>query len=240
MNMSNLQKKGIILLSGGLDSVVSLAVLKEEINIKLALTFNYGQKSFKNELAASKRIADFYNLEHEVINLDWLYKISSSSLTTNSKLPTVKQEDLDNIKETKKSANSVWVPNRNALFLNIAAAFCDSYGYEYILYGANKEEGETFPDNTETFRASVTEVFKTSTLIHPQVIAPLINCNKDDIVKIAVEDEIPLEYTRSCYNSNEKHCGKCESCLHLKKALLNNNCYNYINILFGENENQVY
>jgi len=131
----------------------------------------------------------------------------------------------------------VWVPNRNALFLNIAAAFCDSFGYNYILYGANKEEGVNFPDNTEEFRMQVSKLFETSTLAKPKVVAPLINYTKSDIVKIAVEESMPLELVRSCYHSGKKHCGKCESCYHLKKALSENNCDYYINILFGENEN---
>ena len=215
--------KSIILLSGGLDSLVTLGHSKKnnQYDIVLALTFDYGQKSAKAEIEYSKKAADYYNIEHKVIKLDWLRDITKTALVSDKNVP---ENDLN----TQESASQVWVPNRNSLFLNIAACFCDSLGYEYILYGANKEEGATFPDNTESFRYSITELFKTSTLVHPQVIAPLINCNKDDIVKIAVEDEIPLEYTRSCYNSNEKHCGKCESCLHLKKALLNNNCYNYI------------
>ena len=232
MNMSNLQKKGIILLSGGLDSVVSLAVLKEEINIKLALTFNYGQKSFENELAASKRIADFYNLEHEVINLDWLYKISSSSLTTNSKLPTVKQEDLDNIKETKKSANSVWVPNRNALFINIAACFADSKNYTHIVIGANKEEARTFKDNSNEIIEAINQSLKYSTNNVPSVIAPLADFDKVQIVKKGIEHKIPFQYLYSCYSNGEKQCGECESCLRLKRALELNNRYDIISNIF--------
>ncbi len=224
--------KSVILLSGGLDSLVTLGYSKRhtDYNVELALTFDYGQKSAEAEIEYSGKAAEYYDIKHKTINLDWLKEITQTALVSEKNIP---ETGLN----TNESAALVWVPNRNALFLNIAAAFCDSYGYEYILYGANKEEGETFPDNTELFRASVTEVFKTSTLVHPQVIAPLINYNKDDIVKIAVRDNIPLEYVRSCYNSGDKHCGKCESCRHLKQALINNNCYNYINILFGENEN---
>ena len=223
--------KSVVLLSGGLDSLVTLGYSQKhtDYNVELALTFDYGQKASKAEIEYSKKISEYYNIEHKIINLDWLKDITKTALVANSRVP---ETGLN----TKESAALVWVPNRNSLFLNIAAAFCDSYGYEYILYGANKEEALTFPDNTEKFRASVTEVFKTSTLVHPKVAAPLINYNKNDIVRIAVEDDIPLEYVRSCYNSAYKHCGKCESCTNLKNALKVNNCYKYINILFGENE----
>ena len=103
-----------------------------------------------------------------------------------------------------------------------------------ILFHFNKEEGINFPDNTEEFRAGISEVFKTSTLKQPQVIAPLINYNKDDIVKIAVENSMPLDLVRSCYNTGEKHCGECESCHYLKRALLKNNCEEYVKLLFEE------
>jgi len=224
--------KSIILLSGGLDSLVTLGYSKKftDFNVELALTFDYGQKSLLAEVNASKNICDFYKINHRVIKLDWLKDITNTSLVSENEVPS------DNF-ETKDSAASVWVPNRNALFLNIAAAFCDSYGYNYILYGANKEEANNFPDNTETFRNDITKLFETSTLVKPKVIAPLINYNKDDIVKIAVENSMPLEFVRSCYNSGDKHCNKCESCHYLRKALVNNNCKSYLEILFEENEN---
>ena len=224
MTMMN---SSVILLSGGLDSLVALGYLKErtDYNLDLAITFDYGQKAVFNEIQASKRIADYYGVKHEVIILDWLKNITKTSLVSDSEIP---QENFEN----SKSAEAVWVPNRNGLFLNIAAAYCDSYGYKNIIFGANKEEANIFPDNTEEFRTQISKCFETSTLVKPRVVAPLINCSKSDIVKIAVESSMPLELVRSCYNSGEKHCGICESCHYLKKALLANGCEEYINKLF--------
>ena len=219
--------KSIVLLSGGLDSLVALGAYKDEYGIDLALTFDYGQKSVEYEIDASKKICEYYKINNKIIKLDWLGDITQTSLVSDNDIPT---EDLG----TKDSAQKVWVPNRNGLFLNIAAAFADSYGYDYIIFGANKDEGATFPDNTEEFRGMISKVFEFSTLQKPKVIAPLINYTKDDIVKIAIDKSIPLEYVRSCYTSSVTHCGKCESCNHLKNALLNNNVYDYVKILFGE------
>ena len=219
--------KSIILLSGGLDSLVALGYSKKktDYNVELALTFDYGQKAVKEEIKTSKDICDYYNVEHKVIKLDWLKEITTTSLVSAGAVPTSNFDTLE-------TAKSVWVPNRNALFLNIAASFCDSYGYNYILFGANKEESAKFPDNTEEFRSQISRCFETSTLVKPVVVAPLINYSKDDIVRIAVENSIPLNLVRSCYNSGEKHCGECESCNYLKKALLKNNCNEYIKLLF--------
>lgn len=219
--------KSIILLSGGLDSVVALAYSKEnaDYNVELALTFDYGQKTANSEIRASQKVAEYYGVQHKVIKLDWLKEITNTALVSGNNLPK------DNF-ETKDSAKSVWVPNRNALFLNIAASFADSYNYNYILFGANKDEARNFPDNTEEFREMASKLFECSTLVKPQVIAPLINFSKSDIVKIAVELDVPLEFVRSCYNSEEGHCGECESCYYLKNALLENDCQKYIEILF--------
>ncbi len=220
--------KSIILLSGGLDSLVSLGLKKEELNIELALTFDYGQKSVQKEIKAAQKICSYYELKYNVIKLDWLKEITQTSLVTDSNIPT--GNDLDNPKE---SAKSVWIPNRNGLFLNIAGCFADSYGYNYILIGANKEEGETFSDNTQEFIDGVNEEFKYSTIKHPKVIAPLINYDKNDIVMLALKHNIPLDLTMSCYQDGEGHCGVCESCTRLKHALQKNNAEDYLKILFG-------
>lgn len=215
--------KGVILLSGGLDSVVSLGLGLKKYGIKLALTFDYGQKSAKDEIEASKKICEYYGVEHKVIKLDWLKNITHTALVSEEDLPDTMDEN---------SAKSVWVPNRNGLFLNIAASFADSEDYDYILIGANKEEAGTFPDNTQEFINRINAEFEFSTQKKPKVVALLINFDKNDIVKQALDNKIPLEFIKSCYAGGEKHCGKCESCKRLKNALIANNDTFYIGKLF--------
>lgn len=217
--------KGIILLSGGLDSLVSLGLGIEKYGISLGLTFDYGQKALEQEISTSKNICDYYKIEQKVIKLDWLKNVTHTALVEDKELP----EGIDNPED---SAKSVWVPNRNGLFLNIAGSFADGNDYDYIIIGANKEEGQTFPDNTQEFIDSVNAEFEFSTQKHPKVVAPLINYDKNDIVKQAIEHNIPLEFVRSCYSNGEKHCGKCESCTRLKNALIANGDTHYIKELF--------
>lgn len=217
--------KGIILLSGGLDSLVSLGLGIEKYGISLALTFDYGQKALEQEISTSKNICDYYKIEQKVIKLDWLKNVTHTALVEDKELP----EGIDNPED---SAKSVWVPNRNGLFLNIAGSFADGNDYDYIIIGANKEEGQTFPDNTQEFIDSVNAEFEFSTQKHPKVVAPLINYDKNDIVKQAIEHNIPLEFVRSCYSNGKKHCGKCESCTRLKNALIANGDTHYIKELF--------
>ena len=128
-----MNNRAIILLSGGLDSVVSIAQAKSNgLDFVLALTFDYGQKSFKKELKASKEIAGFYNIKHEVIKLDWLKDITSTSLVAQCDVPDISVDALDNTQVTNDSMKNVWVPNRNGLFINIAASYADSFGYVFF------------------------------------------------------------------------------------------------------------
>ena len=214
--------KSIILLSGGLDSLVSLGLCKEKYNVTLALTFDYGQKSAVQEIEASRKICEYYGLVHKVIRLDWLKEITNTALVSDEDVPQGIQED----------SKAVWVPNRNGLFLNIAGSFADAENFDYILIGANKEEAENFSDNTEEFIARINAEFEYSTTKQPQVLAPLINYDKNDIVKQALDNSLPLELLFSCYQSGKKNCGTCESCTRLKRALVANNDEKYIGILF--------
>ena len=223
-----MNNKSVILLSGGLDSLVCLGIAKQKYNIVCALTFNYGQKAATKEIEASKKICDYYGILHEVIDLNWLAKITKTALVADIEVPTS-----DEVHFSKDNSDSVWVPNRNGLFLNIAACYADSFAYNNIIIGANKEEAETFSDNTPEFIGAVNKEFKYSTKQMPNVVAPLINYNKNDIVMLALDNNIPLELTMSCYQDEAGHCGRCESCIRLKQALKNNNDTYYTKVLFG-------
>lgn len=221
-----MKNKSIILLSGGLDSLVSLALAKENYNIKLALTFDYGQKPLKYEIEASKKISEYYNIEHKIIELPFLKEVTHNAFTDDEiELPT---KNLG----TNESSKAVWVPNRNGLFLNIGAVFADAKQYSHIIFGANKSEGRTFSDNTIEFVSEINETFKYSTASSVKVIAPLINYDKIEIVKQALINNVPLEFVHCCYDKYEKNCGICESCKHFITALEANSAYDYIERLF--------
>lgn len=223
-----MNKKAIILLSGGLDSVVS--IVRSNRKIIEGILFDYGQKAFKREKEAAQKIADYYGFKLNIIKLNWLKDIIDNGLTNSDK--TYKINDFNDKTELEKSMKSVWIPNRNALFINIAASFCEAKNINTIIIGANKEEGETFKDNSKFFIKKCNELLKQSTNSETEVIAPLIGMNKEKIIKTAIKLNVPLELIYSCYKGNKKHCGKCESCLHLKNALSKNKREDLIKKLF--------
>lgn len=226
--------KAIVLLSGGLDSVVSLASIKEKCSNILALTFNYGQKSFQAEKTASENISKYYSIEHRIIDLKWLADISNSALNTNELIPTIDRNNLDDLNASKNVSKSVWVPNRNGLFVNIAACFADSYGFDTIIIGANEEESKNFKDNSKEFILAVNESLKNSVNTKVEVVAPLLEMTKEKIVNLGIKLDVPFQYIYSCYMNNGKHCGMCESCQRLKRALELNNRQDIIDEIFSK------
>lgn len=210
-------KKAISVLSGGLDCTVATSVYAKEYDIH-AITFNYGQKSFKKELEASKAICEKMGFEHTVIDLPWLAQISTSSLNTDEDIPEFTTDDLDDLNKSKETASSVWVPARNMVFTSIAVSFAESIGAEIIIVGWDKEEAATFPDNSKEFLNAFNELINIGSPENIEIKAPAIDLNKEEIVRLGVEVEAPMEISYSCYVGRDKHCGVCESCMRRRRA----------------------
>ncbi len=233
--------KAIIILSGGLDSSVALCVAQEKYEVVLALTFDYGQRAAQKEKEAAKRFAEHYKIQHQFISLDWLKNITQTALVNqNQKLPQLKNEQLDQKEVGLESAKSVWVPNRNGVFISIAAAFADSLKAKVIITGFNAEEAATFPDNSAEYVKEANASLAYSTQVQCRVEAPTIEWNKREIVREAMKfnpsttlrASFPFEWLWSCYEGGEKMCGKCESCLRSKRAYLENGLTDMVNELF--------
>lgn len=210
-------KKAIAVFSGGLDCTVAASVYAKDYEIH-AITFNYGQKGFDQELKASREISEKMGFKHYVIDLDWLAKISTSSLNTSEDIPEVDFNDLDDAEKSAQTASSVWVPARNTVFTSIAASYAESIGAEIIIVGWDKEEANTFPDNSKEYLESFNELFKVGSPIDIKIKAPAIDLDKDEIVKLGHEVNAPMELSYSCYKGTENHCGICESCMRRKRG----------------------
>lgn len=209
--------KSIVLLSSGLDSTVAF---KEAYNISdeiLCVTFDYGQKAKEKEISCSRTICERFHAGHIVIELPW-YRKFRGALTGGTPLPKISSHELDDKEITQKSAQQVWVPARNVVFLSIGAALAENYNYDTIVTGFDAEEAATFPDNTIEFVERFNNMLQFGTLTKTSVYAPLISMNKSDIVKQGLKIDAPFEWSWSCYEGTEKPCGICESCLRRKRA----------------------
>lgn len=231
-------KNAIILFSAGLDSAVSLALAQEAgVEVAQALCFDYGQRAAEAEWRQARVLAGHFGIRLKNLELAWLGEITATALSRRSEepLPEVPVDQLDSISSvTLASAAKVWVPNRNGLMVNIAAAFADRFGYRQIITGFNAEEAATFPDNTPQFAEAITRSLAFSTQVQPQVHSYVQHLNKVEILREAVRLQLPIEQLWSCYESGETHCGRCESCNRLRRALTAGGHSEYLPRLFGE------
>jgi 7-cyano-7-deazaguanine synthase len=211
--------KAISILSGGLDSTVATAYLKDKYHIH-AITFNYGQRSSEREIESSKDITKEMGMDHTVIDLPWLKNLGSSSLTSEEEIPTLKIADLDDKDVCNETARKVWVPGRNLLFTAIATSFAEASGAQAIITGWDHEEAVTFPDNSKEFLGAYNQLLKVGSIYDISIEAPLIDMDKKEIVQLGYGINAPLNLTYSCYQGYNEHCGICESCLRRERAFI--------------------
>nr|BFD59846.1 7-cyano-7-deazaguanine synthase QueC [Bdellovibrio sp. CKG001]BFD63263.1 7-cyano-7-deazaguanine synthase QueC [Bdellovibrio sp. HM001] len=218
-------KKVVVLLSAGLDSTVNAyEAMKHHHEIVLALTFNYGQRAAQKEIEHSAKIARHLGVPHKVVELPWFKDFNKSSLLVESQeVPTGAAVEIDNLQKSEETAKSVWVPNRNGIFLNIAAAYAEALGADAVIPGFNAEEAATFPDNSREFLEQATKALHYSTSNHVTVGCYTAHLTKPAIVRLGQGLKIPWELIWPCYFSGEKWCGQCESCLRSKRAFASAN-----------------
>lgn len=215
------KKASVVLLSAGLDSTVNFFAALNDTDVALALTFNYGQKAAAKEIACAKRIADEKKVKHLVIDLPWLKELGHSSLTDDKvAVPVGRAVVIDNEKVSAATAKAVWVPNRNGVFLNIAASFAESISAETIVPGFNREEAAAFPDNSLDYIRAMRKSFSFSTANKVDIQCYTIAMSKIEIVDLGKKLLVPFEKIWPCYQAKDKWCGECESCKRSKRAFM--------------------
>lgn len=211
-----MQKKAVVLFSGGLDSTTCLAVAKSEGYAVHALSFNYGQKHAV-EIEHAKAIATSYNVvEHRVLTLP-LGEMGGSSLTDASAVVP------DYIDST--DVPSTYVPARNTIFLSYALGIAEVIGAQDIFIGANEIDYSGYPDCRPDYLAAFETVANLATKAgrsgnHFHIHAPLLQLNKAGIIQLGIKHGVDYQPTVSCYraNSQGQACGKCDSCVYRKKG----------------------
>ncbi|KHE92169.1 MAG: 7-cyano-7-deazaguanine synthase QueC [Candidatus Scalindua rubra] len=198
----------VVLLSGGLDSCVTMAIAREKHNVAL-LHVGYAQRTQTREYNCFRSIARYYKVPETrtlALELDFLRKIGGSSLT-DLNIPVDKGN-------TSRDIPTSYVPFRNTHLLSIAVSWAEVIKAESIYIGAVQQDSPDYPDCRaeyyEAFNRLVEVGTKPSTNI--KVITPLLNMSKSEIVKKGIELAAPLQLTWSCYERNDKSCGYCQSC----------------------------
>jgi 7-cyano-7-deazaguanine synthase len=207
-------KRAIVLLSGGLDSTTTLATAIAEGYDTCALSFEYGQQH-KIEIDAARRIARALGAkEHRVATID-MRTFGGSALTDDVDVPKKRSAT-----EIGRGIPVTYVPARNTIFLSCALALAETLGARDIFIGANAIDYSGYPDCRPEFLAAFETLANLGTKAGVEgaqfrVHAPLIKFSKAEIIRKAIELDVDLSLTHSCYDPSPDGvaCGECDSCL---------------------------
>ncbi|MFH0986231.1 MAG: 7-cyano-7-deazaguanine synthase QueC [Candidatus Omnitrophota bacterium] len=204
-------KKAICLLSGGLDSAVSLYVARSEDYSPIALSIEYGQRHLR-EISAARNVAKKLGIPHYVSEVDMPWK-GSALLDGGIDLPKGRDE-----KVMSGEIPVTYVPGRNSIFLSMAISCAEAEKAQAVFFGANVLDYSGYPDcrpeYIEAFGDAVTLGTRDGVSGRKvEIKTPLIRLTKKDIILWGQKLGVPFESTWSCYSGGTKPCGSCDSCI---------------------------
>lgn len=222
--MTGLRRKGVVLLSGGLDSSTVLAAARRDGLDCYALTVLYGQRhrvEIERALAVARALGA---VEHRMVEVD-LRGFGGSSLVGNGEIPKSGQggspEVLGDVGGEGRSAEipSTYVPARNTVFLSLALAWAEALGAEAVYLGVNAVDYSGYPDCRGEFLEAFQRVADLGTRRgvegkRIELRAPLLRLSKGEIVRLGRELGVDFSLTTSCYDPDAqgRPCGECDSC----------------------------
>jgi 7-cyano-7-deazaguanine synthase len=225
--MEKSKAKGVVLLSGGMDSCVTAAIARERYGAEniAVLHAGYGQRTQAREFRAFTEIADFYGIRQRlVVQLEHFRAIGASALTDEripvpeNALSESEQLAVGAEKDRRGAASSIpltYVPFRNAHFLSVAVSWAEALGAEAVYIGAVAEDSSGYPDCRPEYYRAFQELVRVGTRPETQIeiATPVIALKKNEIIRRGMELGAPLHLTWSCYQSEDAACGVCDSCL---------------------------
>ncbi len=216
-----MEKKAVILLSGGLDSTTVMAMARSEGYALYCITFRYQQRHVR-EVEAARKIAELYGANnHNIIDID-LAKFGGSALTEDKiRVPKGRRcEEMDAVIPV------TYVPARNTIFLSYALAWAEVLEAPDIFIGVNAVDYSGYPDcrpeYIKAFEIMANLAIKKAVegKMKVSIRTPLLHMTKSEIIKCGISMNVDYSLTHSCYDPlpDGKACGNCDSCLLRKKG----------------------
>lgn len=216
-----MEKKAVVLLSGGLDSTTVMAMARSDGYALYCLTFSYQQRHVR-EVEAARKIAKLYGAnKHSIINID-LANFGGSALTEDK----IKVPKGRSCEEMEAAIPVTYVPARNTIFLSYALAWAEVLEAPDIFIGVNAVDYSGYPDcrpeYIKAFEIMANLAIKKAVEGKMQVAirTPLLHMTKSEIIKCGISLNVDYSLTHSCYDPlpDGKACGDCDSCLLRKKG----------------------
>ena len=202
-----MKKTAVCIISGGMDSALAAKIAQKEGYEIIALHFNYGQRTEAKELTCFRKVASDVNAsEVYEVDLPFFEQIGASALTD-------KSIDVP-IGGLEEGVPVTYVPFRNGIFLSIAASVAEKHAAEALFIGVVEEDSSGYPDCRESYIEQMQKAINMGTRDETvlSIKMPLVAMNKAEIVQKSLAMDVPLASTWSCYKSEEKACGVCDSC----------------------------
>jgi len=207
MNLAMIEKKSkkvVLILSGGMDSATLLYDLVSQRCEVHAITFDYNQKH-KNEISCAKKLCKKLKVPHKIIDITVLNDLAPSCLTReNWDVPEGNYEE-ESMKQTV-------VPNRNMVFLSLAASYAIGIGANHLYYAAHAGDHAIYPDCRPAFVSAMNTAFHLCDWNDLILEVPYLYWSKGDIVKRGLVLGVDYAMTWTCYKGGKLSCGKCGSC----------------------------
>ncbi|MBM3244895.1 MAG: 7-cyano-7-deazaguanine synthase QueC [Candidatus Omnitrophica bacterium] len=212
-----MNKKAVVLLSGGLDSAVTLAVARRGGFNCHCLIFDYGQRHNK-EIGSAKKVAQDLGSKYKLVKIELPWK-GSSLLDEKVKLTESLQT------KGRNEIPATYVPARNIIFLSCALSYAEAIGAKAIYIGAHQQDYSGYPDCRKEFFHAMKPVIAYGTRSGVQknkikILTPLLHKRKAEIIKIGNSLGVDFGLTWSCYRGLSVPCGKCDSCYYRKKGFI--------------------
>lgn len=206
---SSHRPRAVVSLSGGMDSAVCLSLAARDYDV-YALHFSYGQRTEQRELASARAVADIVGVQQFLpLRLDLFRHIGGSALTD----PSIAVPNAPAMEKIGTEIPVTYVPFRNAHFLSAAVSWAEVLGARKIFIGAVEQDSSGYPDCRPAYYAAFNQLIRTGTRDGDiEVLTPLINRSKKEIVQLGLELGAPFHVTWSCYTGEDRACGVCESC----------------------------
>ncbi|MFH1476028.1 MAG: 7-cyano-7-deazaguanine synthase QueC [Verrucomicrobiota bacterium] len=211
-------KSAVILLSGGLDSSTLLHYVKSRLDFQAlyALTIRYGQKHVRETICAVNQARAAGVAEHRQIDLSFFGALvaGASALTD----PAIPMPALSELAPLQLDQPPTYVPNRNMLFLALAAAYAEAKGIADVFYGAQAQDRYGYWDCTPEFLDRMNAVLGLNRRRPVILRAPFMRMSKSEILKIGLDLGVNYAETWSCYRGAGTPCGVCPSCVERRAA----------------------